>query len=118
MFVRTALPRSGSLVASTRPAAGVAPRRSARRASSWPPGRPASRSLKASSRPDVPVSVPGGKSALGRARSACDRLGAPTSPTTAERRGADDARRGRALGERGAVGGQDRGPLAAPGSRG
>ena len=109
MFVRTGL-AADRLAGGEHPAAAdLALASAAPTASSWPPGRPASRSLKASSSPEIPVSVPGGKPCSASSR-ACARLGAPTSPTTASAAVADAARRGRALGERRAVGGEDRAP--------
>jgi hypothetical protein len=84
-------------------------------ASSWPPGRPDSRSLKASSSPEVPVSV--------RETVLLQFLGlrparGPDLPHDREPGGADGARRRRALGERGAVGGEDRRARRRPGPPG
>ena len=81
IVVRTALPRTGSVVASTRPPP-ISLSSAALTASSWPPGRPARRSLKASSSPEIPVRVSGGKPAIASSRP-CSGSGSPTSPTTA-----------------------------------
>ncbi len=81
-MVRTAFPFCGSVEASTRPVP-TSVSDFEETASSCPPGLPASCSSKACSSPETPVSEPGGKP-LRVCTSACDRVGVPTSPTTAE----------------------------------